>query len=93
MRFSLPEFRDYRSQASSFEALEATRGEEGVLSERGNPPQSYSMQRASSGIFNMMHIPPVLGRGFCRGMTGRAPRLFCCLDMVCGRSVTRARLR
>jgi putative ABC transport system permease protein len=67
MRLSLPAFRDYRSQTSSLEALEATRGEEGVLSERGNPPQSYSMQRASSGIFNMMHIPPVLGRGFLLG--------------------------
>jgi predicted permease len=77
MRFSLPEFRDYRSQASSFEALEATRGEEGVLSERGNPPQSYSMQRTSSGIFNMMHIPPVLGRGFLPGddKAGAAPVL------------------
>src|SRR5579859_563192 len=67
MRLSLPALRDYRSQASSLEALEATRGEDGVLSERGNPPQSYSMQRASSGIFNMMHIPPVLGRGFLPG--------------------------
>jgi len=64
---SLPAFRDYRAQASSLEALEATRSEEGVLSERGNPPQSYPMQRASSGIFNMMRIPPVVGRGFLPG--------------------------
>ena len=67
MGLSLPAFRDYRSHASSLEALEATRNEEGVLSERGNPPQSYSMQRASSGIFNMMRIPPMLGRGFLPG--------------------------
>src|SRR5258708_25422305 len=67
MRLSLRAFRDYRSQASSLEALEATCSEEGVLSERGNPPQSYSMQRASSGIFTMMHVPPVLGRGFLPG--------------------------
>ena len=67
MRLSLPALRDYRSQASSLEALEATSGEEGVLSERGNPPQSYSMQRASSGIFDILHIPPVLGRGFLPG--------------------------
>lgn len=67
MRLSLPALRDYRSQASSLEALEATRGEDGVLIERGNPPQSYSMQRASSGIFNMLHISPVLGRGFLPG--------------------------
>jgi len=67
MRLSLPALRDYRSQASSLEPLEATSGEEGVLSERGNPPQSYSMQRASSGIFDILHIPPVLGRGFLPG--------------------------
>ncbi len=67
MRLSLPALHDYRSQASSLEALEATSAEEGVLSERGNPPQSYSMQRATSGIFEMLHIPPVLGRGFLPG--------------------------
>jgi putative ABC transport system permease protein len=67
MRLSLPALRDYRSQASSLEAIEATSAEEGVLSERGNPPQSYSMQRATSGIFEMLHIPPVLGRGFLPG--------------------------
>ncbi len=77
MRFSLPALRDYRSQASSLEALEATSGEEGVMSEHGNPPQSYSMQLASSGIFDMMHIRPVLGRGFLPGddKPGAAPVL------------------
>jgi predicted permease len=67
MRLSLPALRDYRSQASSLEALEGTRSEEGVLSEHGNPPQSYGMERASAGIFDMLHIPPVLGRGFLPG--------------------------
>ena len=67
MRLSLPALRDYRAQASSLEALEATTREEGVLTEHGNTPQSYSMQRASAGIFNMLHIPPVLGRGFLPG--------------------------
>jgi predicted permease len=64
IRVSYPDFRDYRTQASSFTALEAASDEEGVLSERGNPPQTYQMEHASSGIFEMLHIRPILGRGF-----------------------------
>ena len=64
IRVSYPDFHDYRTQASSFAALEASSDEEGVLSERGNPPQSYQMEHASSGIFEMLHIRPILGRGF-----------------------------
>ena len=64
IRVSYPDFRDYRTQASSFAALEAASDEEGVLSERGNPPQTYQMEHASSGIFEMLHIRPILGRGF-----------------------------
>src|SRR5215469_10998446 len=61
---SYPDFQDYRAQASSFEAMEGGIGEEGVISENGNPPQSYNLQRATSGIFSMLHTNPVLGRGF-----------------------------
>jgi len=61
---SYPDFRDYRAQSSTFEALEAATGEGAILSERGNPPQSYNMDRVSSGIFKMLHMPPILGRGF-----------------------------
>ncbi len=64
MRISYPDFREYRAQAASLEALEAASDEEGVLGELGNPPQAYQMERASSGIFDMLHIRPVLGRGF-----------------------------
>jgi predicted permease len=64
MGVSYPDFRDYRAHASAFEALEAATSEPAVLSERGNPPQSYRMDRVSSGIFEMLHIQPVLGRGF-----------------------------
>jgi putative ABC transport system permease protein len=63
-RLSLPELRDYRAQASSMESLEGASDEEGVLSERGNPPQVYHLERASSGVFAMLHMRPVLGRGF-----------------------------
>jgi predicted permease len=61
---SLPDFRDYRAQSSSFEALEGAIDEEAVLSENGTPPQPYHLQRATSGIFSMLHARSVLGRGF-----------------------------
>lgn len=64
---SYPDFLDYRAQASSFDALEAETNEEGVLSENGNPPQAYLLERASSGIFDSLHISPILGRGFLPG--------------------------
>ena len=61
---SYPDFRDYRTQASSLESLEATTGEEAVLSEQGNPPQAFSMERVTSGLFDMLHTSPALGRSF-----------------------------
>ncbi len=63
-RISYPDLLDYRAQARSFEAIEAGSGQEGVLGEPGIPPQSYHLQRATSGIFSMLHIHPVLGRDF-----------------------------
>jgi putative ABC transport system permease protein len=65
--FSLPELRDYRAQVSTLESLEAASNEGGVLGEAGNPPQAYQMERASSGIFEMLHVHPALGRGFLPG--------------------------
>ena len=64
MRVSYPDFRDYQAQSTSFERLEAASDEEGILTENGIPAQAYRMERASSGIFEMLHVPPVLGRGF-----------------------------
>jgi len=64
MRVSYPDFREYRAQNSSLAALEAASDEEAVLSETGNPPQAYQMERASAGIFEMLHMQPILGRGF-----------------------------
>ena len=67
MRVSYPDFRDYRAQNSSLASLEAASDEDGILSETGIPPQTYRMERASLGIFEMLHIRPVLGRGFLTG--------------------------
>ncbi len=64
LAISLPDFSEYRAQSRSFEALEATTDEGGVLSERGNPPQSYQLGHATAGVFSMLHTDAVLGRGF-----------------------------
>ena len=59
-----PDLLDYRAQAHSFEALEGASDQEGVLGEPGNPPQPYHLERATTGVFSMLHIHPVLGRDF-----------------------------
>lgn len=61
---SYPDLLDYRSQALSFETLEGEIDDEGIVSESGLAPQPYHLQRASSGIFTMLHTPAVLGRAF-----------------------------
>jgi predicted permease len=61
---SYPDFRDFRSSATAFEAIEASSTEEGVLSERDHPPQSYNMGRITPGLFPMLRTPPILGRPF-----------------------------
>ena len=64
MHVSYPDFLEFRAQSRSFESLQAVTDEGGVLSEPGNPPQSYHLERASAGIFSMLHTEPVLGRSF-----------------------------
>lgn len=64
MRISYPDFRDYRAQMSSVESMEAASDVQAVLSEHGTPPAPYHMEHATSGLFEMLHIRPVLGRGF-----------------------------
>src|SRR5580658_7343204 len=64
MRISYPDFLDYRAQVSSLESMEAASDEPGVLSERGNPPETYHLEHATAGLFDMLHTRPILGRGF-----------------------------
>ena len=74
MRFRCPNFAT-TVRRLSLEALEGASDEEGILAEGGNPPQAYQMEQASSGIFDMLHVHPVLGRGFLPGddKPGAAP--------------------
>lgn len=60
---SYADFRDFRDASKSFERLEAFAGEAVDLGERGNPPDRYRGARISAGMFDMLHTPPVIGRG------------------------------
>jgi predicted permease len=64
MPASYPDFLDYRAQSTSFDGLEAGAQDGAILTDTGNPPQSYNLDRVSAGMFTMLHIAPVLGRGF-----------------------------
>ena len=73
--FSYPDFQEYRAQATSFEFFEAVSTEAGVISEAGNPPQQYELNRATSGIFTMVETKAYLGRAFLSSdeLPGAAP--------------------
>jgi predicted permease len=64
VRMSYSDLLDYRVQSHTLDALEGATDLDGVLGEPGNPPQPYHMERATSGIFSMLHIHPILGRDF-----------------------------
>jgi len=72
---SYPDFQDFRSSATAFEEIEASAQEEGVLSERDHPPQSYNLGRITPGLFQMLRTPPILGRPFATadGIAGAPP--------------------
>lgn len=87
LRMSLPDFQDYRAQASCVEGMEGAIDEDGVISENANAPQAYHLQRATSGIFSMLRISPILGRGFVSSddKPGAAPVLVIGYDVWRGR--------
>src|SRR5580704_7430309 len=67
MPVSYPDFRDLQAQTASFEGLAAGNQRGGVVSETGNPPKQYDLEQCSSGLFDLLHIHPILGRGFLPG--------------------------
>jgi predicted permease len=60
---SYPDYLEFRAQASTFDALEATWTTQTPLSERGNPPELYTMARVTPGFLEMLGVQPILGRG------------------------------
>ena len=75
IRLSYPDFRAYRDGTSSLESIEAASSNDGVMSDSGNPPQTYNLEEATTGLFDMLHMRPVLGRSFVAndGNAGAAP--------------------
>lgn len=63
LNLSYADFRDFRSAAGSFERLEAFSGLAVNISEQANPPDRYRGGRITSGMFDMLHVKPVIGRG------------------------------
>ena len=61
---SWPDYLEYKAQNRSFEGIEGLANNEGILSEPGNPPERLNIARATPGLFTLLRIPPVLGRGF-----------------------------
>lgn len=61
---SLPDYREYKAENKSFAGFEGLSGGQAVISEQGNPPERYRMARVTSGLFTMLQMAPVLGRGF-----------------------------
>ena len=61
---SYPDFLEFRTQSKSFEGLEAMSQGQAIVSETGIPPARARLGRITWGLFEMVHTPPVLGRGF-----------------------------
>ncbi|MEO6005856.1 MAG: ABC transporter permease [Opitutus sp.] len=61
---SYPDFLEYQAQNHTFLGLEAASRSQAVLSETTNPPERYNMMRTTPGLFELLRIPPILGRGF-----------------------------
>lgn len=68
---SYPDFIAYRDGLRSFARLEAASGNDFVLGEDDVPPERVRGMRVTAGLFDMLQMPAVLGRGF-RPEDGRA---------------------
>jgi predicted permease len=60
---SYADYKDFRDAAGSFERLEAFNQFPIIMGERGNPPERYRCGRISPGMFDMLQMKPVIGRG------------------------------
>ncbi len=70
-----PAFREFQAQNQSFDALEAIDTGQGVISETSIPPERMSLATVSTGLFDMIRQPPLLGRTFnpADGLAGAEP--------------------
>ena len=61
---SWPDYLEYKAQNRSFDGVEASSRNQGVISEPGIPPERFSMARVTPGLFTLLRTPPVAGRSF-----------------------------
>ncbi len=61
---SWADYLEYKAQNRSLEGIEALSRNQGTISEPGNPPERFGMARITPGLFTLIRIPVVLGRGF-----------------------------
>ena len=61
---SWPDYLDYKAQNRSFDGVEASSRNQGVISEPGIPPERFSMARVTPGLFSLLRTPPIAGRNF-----------------------------
>ncbi|MBL8220644.1 MAG: ABC transporter permease, partial [Bryobacterales bacterium] len=64
MPMSWADYRDYQQGAGAFERLEAFRFTRAGISEKGNPPEQLQGAIITTGMFDMLQVKPVAGRGF-----------------------------
>jgi len=64
MPMSWADYRDYQQGAGAFERLEAFRFTRTRISEKGNPPEQLEGAIITPGMFDMLQMKPVAGRGF-----------------------------
>lgn len=61
---SWSDFQEFRQTNHVFDGVEAASTDEAVISEAGVPPRRYHRGQVSSGLFEMLRTPAILGRGF-----------------------------
>jgi putative ABC transport system permease protein len=61
---SLPDYREFKAQNRTFEALEAYSGTQITISEQNNPPDRFRGAKITPGLFSMLRTAPIVGRGF-----------------------------
>lgn len=61
---SWPNFVAYRDRNQVFERIEAGESESASLGDNEQPTGQYNLMRISPGLFDLIQIPPILGRPF-----------------------------
>jgi len=58
------DYRDLQNTTDAFERIEGFNRFPATISERGNPPERFGAAMVTTGLFDMLQVKPVLGRGF-----------------------------